>query len=536
MNDANKTPVWKRSPLCQFFVWLFSWRGMRSILIFLACVAVLIGILYVKEDWQGHRQWNKYRQQLEAQGEKLDLKMFIPKSVPDDQNFAATPLVQSWFQLGDPPAIAGGFFDDDYSAASGMVTSSDKNKGYRHFLDLEAWALAFAAVGADPPKGSKKVPQGELDLQNRAQAAPRILDAMESVDAVLAELRAAAKRPAARYPITYNLDNPWSILLPHLAKLKAASQRLQLKACAHLAANQPDSALKDVELMLYLADSIKDETFLISHLVRFACVHLALQPVWEGLAERRWSEAQLGILQSRLQTNNFLADTVRSLEAEQAAGVLTIELVQRNGLEFLQTLQGSQSPAPPGRALLSVLTWVIPSGWYDMEKLNYCQFRHLLTGTAVDPVKKRIIPSQVEANNKRFESAIRAPGLLGPHVSAVLNHRILAGLLLPALGRISCKTASAQTALDEAVLACALERHRLANGKFPESLQALSPQFIRELPHDVITGAPFKYQRSGDGEFILYSVGWDEDDDGGTPGNLLFAENHGDWVWSYAAE
>ena len=64
----------------------------------------------------------------------------------------------------------------------------------------------------------------------------------------------------------------------------------------------------------------------------------------------------------------------------------------------------------------------------------------------------------------------------------------------------------------------ALERCRLARGAFPESLDALAPQFIAKVPHDVIGGQPLKYRREADGSFVLYSVGWNEKDDGGVAG------------------
>jgi len=51
------------------------------------------------------------------------------------------------------------------------------------------------------------------------------------------------------------------------------------------------------------------------------------------------------------------------------------------------------------------------------------------------------------------------------------------------------------------------------------------------MPHDIINGELFRYRRTDDGQFILYSVGWNEKDDGGTPGTKLFDEKFGDWVW-----
>lgn len=98
------------------------------------------------------------------------------------------------------------------------------------------------------------------------------------------------------------------------------------------------------------------------------------------------------------------------------------------------------------------------------------------------------------------------------------------------------RAAAAQTAVDEAAIACALERYRLANGQYPESLGALVPKFISQLPNDVISGKPYKYRRTSDGQFVLYSVGWDGTDDGGMPGKTLFDDKKGDWVWQYPAK
>ena len=73
-----------------------------------------------------------------------------------------------------------------------------------------------------------------------------------------------------------------------------------------------------------------------------------------------------------------------------------------------------------------------------------------------------------------------------------------------------------QASIDLARVACALERYRLAHGEYPETLDALTPQFIEKLPHDIINGQPLHYRRTDDGKFVLYSVGWNEKDDGGT--------------------
>ena len=122
---------------------------------------------------------------------------------------------------------------------------------------------------------------------------------MKDDEAAFDELRAASARPASRYPVIYDMENPWGILLPHLAKMKQTCVHLNLRACAELAAGQNQNALNNVKLMLYLADTVKTEPILISYLVRLACVQIAMQSVWEGLAEQRWNDAGLpGIAES----------------------------------------------------------------------------------------------------------------------------------------------------------------------------------------------------------------------------------------------
>jgi hypothetical protein len=179
------------------------------------------------------------------------------------------------------------------------------------------------------------------------------------------------------------------------------------------------------------------------------------------------------------------------------------------------------------------LTHVIPSGWLYQEKLNYSRLLHMQQQPLFDEAgtaKPRISPAEVKAAAHKLEDELAYKFRLA---SSTLNHTVFASLLLPALGNITMKAVSAQTSTDHTALACALERYRLAHGKFPETLDALAPRFVAQLPTDLITGEPYKYRRTDDGQFILYSVGWNEKDDNGTPGERRYDPKDGDWVWAY---
>jgi len=512
--------------------WLRT-RVVRRLLIALAWIVTLVVLFYAEEDWRGWHAWNNYHLQLEASGAQLDYRAFIPKPIPDDQNFAAVPVIESWFTQR---TNFNKKWSDNYSLASGMLGSQTNPNppapegnsyqgGERYFLDLVAWKTAFAAIQSGRTNSNEKLSSGKLDLASRAVVAPAVVAGLVSSETELNQLRAASDRPSARYAVVYDLDNPWGILLPHLGNIKRTVQRLQLRACAELASGQSDRALADVKLMLYLADSAKDEPFLISYLVRLACVHLAIQPVWEGLAEHAWSDAQLQELQVLFQQCDFFPQMEHSLASERAAAILTAGLLER-GKYHLNDL--TDDPSHSGSALANLFGRIVPRGWYYQEQLNYCRLFQLQLAGAFDASQKRVFPEQIGSNVKALDKVFAGRN---PFTTICTRHQLLAVLLLPTLHKIPLRAAAAQTAVDEAAIACALERCRLANGQFPETLEVLVPRFISQLPNDVISGEPYKYHLTNDGQFVLYSVGWNEKDDGGVPGKTLFNEKEGDWVW-----
>ena len=89
--------------------------------------------------------------------------------------------------------------------------------------------------------------------------------------------------------------------------------------------SQSEKALDDVKLSLYLVDSIRTEPFLISHLVRAAMWQMSLQPIYEGLAEHKWSDGQLAELDRELVKFDFLADCQLALRGERTIGDTKID-------------------------------------------------------------------------------------------------------------------------------------------------------------------------------------------------------------------
>jgi hypothetical protein len=330
--------------------------------------------------------------------------------------------------------------------------------------------------------------------------------------------------------LNYDTDPPTLILLPHLSSLKNCSQVLQLRALAELQNGQTEKALDDIKLILRLTESVRTEPFLISHLVRIAMVQMAMQPIWEGLVERKWSDAQLAELDRELAGLNFLADYEFSMRGERSLSIATVEHFRRHR-DFDRVLgedraDMSESDGDHGGSTLARLAFhSIPGSVFYRNELAIARMDQQYLLPIVNAEQHIASPEAT----RRADSAIEA---MREHWSP---NNVMAAMMLPALTATVKKYGYVQSSVDLARVACALERYRLAHGKFPESLDALSPAFLQKVPHDLINGQPLHYLRTGDDKFLLYSVGWNETDDGGTvvmsKTGRLVDTSKGDWVW-----
>ena len=97
----------------------------------------------------------------------------------------------------------------------------------------------------------------------------------------------------------------------------------------------------------------------------------------------------------------------------------------------------------------------------------------------------------------------------------------LLGMMLPAVGNAVKVQDSTACQIAGTRVMLALEAYRARNGNYPSSLNELTPQVVAQLPIDPLsTSGEFKYRllsndASGRG-FVLYSVGADGEDNGGT--------------------
>jgi len=502
---------------------------------------LFVSLFYGVENYRGKRAWLKCLKISAARGEKLTLAELAPPGVPDDENFAMQPIWVETITARLGPEKARIWYGARVEAFGG--TNQARPLDLRYELpevqsvtnDLTPngnWQLAKLPDLSDWQRYYRQLAQHTNFFPAAPQpqsAAADVLLALSRSDDTIETLRRASQLPFARFPIAYKDKNPANIPLPHLAMLKQAVSFLQLRASAELQAGKAEAALDDMKLMLRLNDLVRDEPFVLSQLVHLAMFQIEVQVIWQGLAERRWNDAQLAELDTHLAQTDFLQAYRRAMAAEKAFDCRIINYVEKhrraagNELGLLFPLPGNLGE---NETLVNCLTMATPRGWFDQNKAAVWRFYDEHLGRVIDLTHRTYsITNAVQV--------AAAADKLGRDFSP---YNRIAGLLLPALSQSAEKFVFAQHALDFARIAIALERYRLANGNFPDTLGALSPKFLAQIPRDLISGEPLRYHRTEADSFILYSVGWNETDDGGKV-NLTSTgrpnPKAGDWVWTY---
>lgn len=482
---------------------LWSWGVLRLGIFLIAGLVTLVAVIWVTENWRGKAAWERYKQAAETAGERFDLASYLPREVPPEQNLATTPFLA--------PLL-------DYEFVNGEVRWLDSNAVAKitsvHLRDAARSLGNWQKAEFTDLEGAQDQLSTYSDFpvqEGSTNAAEAVLFALGKYRAVFEELHQAKSRPFA--VISSELDASPGVAVQHFGAMKSLNQVTVLRAIALLEAGRSADALAEVQLALRLAELVRSKPLLISHLVRVALIKSTLQPVWEGLAKRRWSEAELRQLQETLSGIDLFQEYGVAMRGERA---FSCELMA-------QLIAGEVPGAPdlPPQPFRSFM----PRGLLYQNQIAICKLFDGVILQAINDDEHRVYPE------KCSESALKTV------ITRNTPYNLFARMLFPAIHKAAQQSSYAQSSLDFAKVACALERFRLAEGRYPDSLQPLVPRFAASLPPDVINGEALKYRLAENGSFVLYSVGWNRRDDDGQVSwkkrGGIDTEN-ADWVWRYA--
>jgi len=272
-----------------------------------------------------------------------------------------------------------------------------------------------------------------------------------------------------------------------------------------------EKAFKIIEAELGIAKKL-NEPVVLMFLIRLNLLRYGVFPALDyGIGKHAWTSEQLLSFQSALEKENLIAVLESALCGERAC-------VNQSSLLKLFELYGVEKSQSP---LITLAEWI----YQDYQKVFFIrwinQFIQICRDQSVEGINATKLPPAVVADKNpdylQREQRIRAVEKL----PVSLNHDSIGATALE-------KGVVGQTQINQTLIACALERYRIAHGAYPASLGVLLPEYLAKLPNAPITGMPMNYSLKADGTFLLWSPGWNLKSLGGKSGEF---KGDDDIVW-----
>ncbi|HEY1172337.1 MAG TPA: hypothetical protein VGH19_13300 [Verrucomicrobiae bacterium] len=439
----------------------------------------------------GPTELDRYKAQLIAQGEIFDLDQIAPKRTGSEPDGDA-PLEQAVKK----------FKQNIQQMKVGLFT-------LEHSTNSHWRVIWYANTNALTP--AQRAPlwqQMEADMENRR--------------ADLLLLSQALKNPPLEKGGDYRDNLNYPKVNYHLRR--STAYLLQNAVIADTHARRGDDAATSMIALFDLTDLQREEWSVVNQVTRPAITSLSLSALNFGLESRIWSEPQLSTFQRRLENISLVTNFNHALLYERAYGVRSFKLAREESFS-VNFKGGYDNPWAP----LLTLYW--HSGGQNHDE-------HLFLRTQ----QERLDISRVQAQSPHWSDAIKQleaidasipygsqkPNLDGKSwLTQNLTLRIVKAFSILAL---------AETRRQQAIVATALERHRLKHGHYPDTLAKLIPDFLAQIPHDPMDGRPLRYRLNPDGTFTLWSIGFDGKDDGGDfsmpdPKKQNFPQDARDLAW-----
>jgi hypothetical protein len=319
-----------------------------------------------------------------------------------------------------------------------------------------------------------------------------VTDMVGAANAAVETTLSLARYPRGRHPISYH-----GIFAPSMDDFNVYEYVLGPLQLARTHEGDSVAALRVCRATLNVGRSFGDEPDLRLQKVRQYYHAQAIGGLMRLLGQCEATEADLAAFQPALAEEAESDTWALVLRGQRAAAFQALEAV-RSG-ELKPWILRSVTPDPPrsDKPIDAVGEWLDDYFAPDTRPaaawaLRYCT-RLLEAAELPWPQRRTAVEAlAVERDDSAelaWEILWRVPQLAGFFQTAQAHGRC-------------------------AVVAVAVERHRLRRGSWPDSLAALVPDLLPAVPIDPFNGQPLYYRRTANG-VVIYSVGTNGADDGG---------------------
>lgn len=486
---------------------------------------MLVGVLLVAasiEAFRGAAQLSRLLAEGHKSGELIDVASLAPAIPSVDEN-AAIPLLALTNELR---AV------NDLLRKGPPLWRFDEKRRLRSLSVLESWEADRSSVFDEAATNRWS------DFEREFTMLAPLVDRVQS----------ALKRPKFQSGFDYHRGFKESGLVPLLVERARVGELLAYSFVRQARAGNEALAKARLDALLRWGELQRGDGLIISEMFRYRCLEKAIRAARHGLRELSWSDDELARMQSRVENWDLIDGILQAYQLERAMNLDFLHAaahdanVREHQLELWRQIEdgiGAGFMPSPGLWMRRVRLPLWSMIWWRQESARSLRQWNLMIGC----LKETRGRSLREVNARWHELPHRHPELFleRDELEGLDRWRFVFESDFTFMEGVPTRVLKLETERQLLLTAVALKRYHQRKGDVPGNLNGLASAFLEKLPVDAMDGQPIRYQRTGVGTFVLYSVGEDGVDQGGdtrpTRTNAAYADvwDGRDVVWPTSA-
>ncbi|MFC1739758.1 hypothetical protein ACFL1G_12040, partial [Planctomycetota bacterium] len=329
----------------------------------------------------------------------------------------------------------------------------------------------------------------------------------------------------------YQGSSMWDIALPSLAKARGLAYAFCLRAKLNSKQADFSQAFSDVLVCYQFGAHLRGPKLLVEQLVGISVSAIAVRTGFEILDRTEPAAVLLEDFQKELMSLSADKSHLIDFTAEK---FLLYDHIQRiftddgkGGGHIPESItEHPEKLSEEQRPIISVISGLLAQldeqqrqDWEKMERKQTTELTDKLFEYFSDTAGRS--PGRLHNEGKDMEKI----------VIEMTKKNLMLGILVPSFVRVTEMSFRAKTETDALITTIAVFRYKADKDKLPAGLRELvSADYLKELPMDPYSDEPLVYRKKN-GDFLLYSLGADFDDDGGAPSNWGQEASGGDQVF-----